>query len=46
MQRNWDVPDRISLRNCTTRVGVDTLAVRIAVRDISSGKCPTKSFLV
>ena len=36
MQCNWDVPDRISLRNRTTRVWVDTLAYRIAVRDVSS----------
>ena len=36
MQCNWDVPDRISLRNRTTRVWVDTLADRIAVCDISS----------
>ena len=36
MQCNWDVPARISLRNRATRVWVDTLADRIAVRDVSS----------
>ena len=36
MQCNGDVPDRISLCNRTTRVWVDTLADRIAVRDVSS----------
>ena len=36
MQCNWDVPARISLRNGTIRVWVDTLADRIAICDISS----------
>ena len=36
MPCNGDVSDRISLRNRTTRVWVDTLADRIAVRDVSS----------
>ena len=36
MQCNWDVPARISLRNGTTRIWVDTLADRIAICDISS----------
>jgi len=36
MQCNWNVPDEISLRNCTTRVWVDTLAYRIAICDVSS----------
>jgi len=33
MQCDWNVPDGISLRNCTTCVWVDTLAYRIAVCD-------------
>jgi hypothetical protein len=42
MQCNWDVSDGISLRNRTTCVWVDTLADRIAVRDIISSSIARK----